>query len=173
MTEKKQRILEVALELFAREGYNAVPTSRIARKAQVSEGLIFRHFESKKGLLEALIKDAEQRLQKLWVDVLLEEDPELVIRKAIELPFKVDQAEYGFWKLQFKLKWEEAYYRPEKTKPFVDRLTWAFRALRYEQPELEARFLEQAIDAIGTSILRDGKEIQGPYRDFLLKKYGV
>ena len=46
MTEKQISILESALELFSSKGFDAVPTSLIAKQAGVSEGLIFRHFKN-------------------------------------------------------------------------------------------------------------------------------
>jgi len=47
MTEKQERILETALSLFAKDGFSATSTSKVARDAGVSEGLMFRHFENK------------------------------------------------------------------------------------------------------------------------------
>ena len=88
MTDKQERILDAALELFANEGYASTPTSKIAKKAGVSEGLIFRHYENKQGLLDALIGEAEVRLGKIFGPILFESDPKLVIRKTIELPFR-------------------------------------------------------------------------------------
>ena len=41
MTDKKEKILNAALELFANDGYNVTSTSKIAKTAGVSEGLIF------------------------------------------------------------------------------------------------------------------------------------
>ena len=69
------------------------------------------------------------------------------------------------------MKWEQEYYNPEKMKPLVDKLAWAFKELNYEQPNLEAKLLEQTIESISTGILRDGKEIQMPFKNFLLAKY--
>ena len=43
MTEKQEKILNSAIQLFAKEGYNAVSTRSIAHKAGFSESLIFRH----------------------------------------------------------------------------------------------------------------------------------
>lgn len=59
MTDKQEKILRAtALDLFANTGYNAASTSKIAQKASVSEGLIFRHCQNKKGLLDALVLEA-------------------------------------------------------------------------------------------------------------------
>jgi len=44
MTEKQEKIIKSALELFALEGYAATSTRKAAERAGVSEGLIFRHF---------------------------------------------------------------------------------------------------------------------------------
>ncbi len=173
MTDKKENILSAALELFANDGYNATSTSRIAKKAGVSEGLIFRHFENKKGLLQALMEEAEARIGKLFAPVIFETDPKMVIRKTVLLPFIIDRAEYDFWKLQFKLKWEEEYNNPHKMKPLIDKLAWAFAELQYKEPEKEAQLLNQILDSISTEILRDGKEAQEPFKEFLLEKYKV
>ena len=108
----------------------AIPsTSKIAKKAGVSEGLIFRHFENKKGLLDAIVADAQRRLNEVFSHILFEDDPKEVIRKTIVLPFemaKIDKVEKDFWKLQFILKWQEEYNNPHKMKPIIDKLIWAF-----------------------------------------------
>ena len=113
---KKEKILQTALDLFANEGFNAVSTRRIADAAGVSEGLIFRHFESKKGLLSIIMEQAENRIQEIFHSILLSIDPTAVIRDTINLVFTVDQEEYDFWRLQYKLKWQKEYYNPEKMK---------------------------------------------------------
>ncbi|MBM4779532.1 MAG: TetR/AcrR family transcriptional regulator [Archangiaceae bacterium] len=49
-----ERILDAAVEEFATRGYEAASTNLIASKAGVAKGLVFHHFGSKEGLLEAL-----------------------------------------------------------------------------------------------------------------------
>jgi AcrR family transcriptional regulator len=41
---KKDRILQEAMILFAAQGYYAISTKQIAVQAEVSEGLIFKHY---------------------------------------------------------------------------------------------------------------------------------
>jgi AcrR family transcriptional regulator len=173
VTDKKEKILYAALELFANESFNATSTRKIALKAGVSEGLIFRHFKSKKGLLDAIMEDADKKLNALLADLIFETIPRQVIRKRIELPFLVEKADYAYWKLQFKLKWDGEYYNPEKMKPVLDKLSWAFAELNFKEPENEARLLEQIMDSISGGILREGKESQYPLKVFLLEKYDL
>lgn len=171
MTDKKEKILSVALELFANDGYKGTSTSRIAQKAQVSEGLIFRHFENKKGLLDALMQEARERVNTLFVPILAETNPKNVIHKTISLPFSIPNGEYPFWKLQFKLKWEIDYDSTAKMKPLLDKLTWAFSELGYRQPVKEAEILNHIIESISTGILREGPESQKSLKKFLIDKY--
>ena len=104
MTEKKKKILEAGLKLFAEEGYASTSTSKVAKVAGVSEGLIFRHFTNKEGLLTAIIEEGQQRLKSTFADIILESDPKKVLIKTIEMPFKIAKKEHIFWKLQFALK---------------------------------------------------------------------
>jgi len=175
MTYKQEKILDAALELFASKGYASTPTSMIAKKAGVSEGLIFRHFENKQGLLNALMKEAEERLGQLFGPILFENDPKKVIAKTVSMPFMViDQREQDFWKLQFILKWQPEYNNPGKMKPLLDKLRSAFTELGYQDPENEARLLSYVIDNISTEILK-GNIDPGDQRmkTFLMKKYNV
>ncbi|MEL6721105.1 MAG: helix-turn-helix domain-containing protein [Bacteroidota bacterium] len=116
MLNRKDKTLSTALELFANQGYNATSTSKIAKEAGVSEGLIFRHFKNKKGLLDALNKIAEERAGEVFMPILMETAPKEVIRKVIQFPFNgtIKEEEYNFWRLQYKLKWEPEYYNPQK-----------------------------------------------------------
>jgi len=48
---RKDNIINAAVSLFAENGYSATPTSAVAKKAGVAEGLIFHHFKNKAGIL--------------------------------------------------------------------------------------------------------------------------
>lgn len=173
LTNKKNKILAVALELFANEGYNAVSAQMIADQAGVSDSLIFRHFKNKQGLLDAIYQQCEEKAEEIKKSLLEETNPSETLRKAINWVFIVDEKDYDFWRLQYKLKWQEPYYNPHKMKAVVDKVAWAFGQLGVEQPFLEAQLLEKTLDSLMISILRDGKEAHLPLRDFLLKKYSL
>ena len=60
--ESRGAILAAALELFAKRGYSAATTDEIAKKAEVSKGLIFAHFGTKQDILMAILDEQIGRL---------------------------------------------------------------------------------------------------------------
>jgi len=174
MTEKQSNILNAALDLFSNEGYASTPTSKIAKKAGVSEGLIFRHYTNKRGLLNVLMKEADLRLGELLIPILFETNSKKVIRRVIKFPFKlVDEKDCEYLKLRAILNWDKEYNKPEKMKPLIYKLTVAFRNLKYKDPENEAQLLYHIMDSISIEILKGNMKQATSFRDFLLKKYKV
>lgn len=56
LTEKQMKVLNAAIDLFAKKGYANTSTKEIATAAAVSEGSIFKHFTSKRGLLSTILR---------------------------------------------------------------------------------------------------------------------
>lgn len=55
LSEKEKIILETAIEVFSKKGYNGSSTNEIAKKAGVAEGTIFRYFKTKKDILRGIL----------------------------------------------------------------------------------------------------------------------
>ena len=55
--ERRQQILDLATELFARQGYQGTTTRQIAQQVHVNEAIIFRHFATKEELYWAVIEN--------------------------------------------------------------------------------------------------------------------
>ena len=53
---RKEQILNVAMTLFARQGFEGTTTRQIAEGARVNEAIIFRHFPTKEDLYWAIIQ---------------------------------------------------------------------------------------------------------------------
>lgn len=54
MKDKRQALLDSALELFSTRGYQNTPTSLISKQAGVATGTLFHHFASKEELINQL-----------------------------------------------------------------------------------------------------------------------
>ncbi|MCG9623806.1 TetR/AcrR family transcriptional regulator [Vibrio mediterranei] len=52
--DKKDKIIEVAMQLFAEHGFEKTPISTICEHAEISKGLVFHHFKNKNELLRAV-----------------------------------------------------------------------------------------------------------------------
>lgn len=175
MTEKQEKILNAALELFAEEGYRSTSTSKVAKHAGVSEGLIFRHFENKEGLLEAIVQLGEDKAKELFADILNEPDPKEVLRKYMDIGINISKHKetVDFWKLQFKIKWELEMYGEHKTQAIQDAIIGAFERLRFNHPEEEANLLLTLMDGIATRfMLQENYDLEGTI-EFLKKKYKI
>ena len=55
-TNTREKILDTAIKLFAKNGFNSTTTKKIAEAAEVNESLIFRHFSTKRALYGAIIE---------------------------------------------------------------------------------------------------------------------
>ncbi|MEQ8245610.1 helix-turn-helix domain-containing protein [Fulvivirga sp.] len=173
MTAKKENILSTALELFAQEGFKATSTSKLAAQAGVSEGLIFRHFRNKEGLLKALMDQGEERLTHIFADIISERDPQQVINKTFSAikAIATDPEQSHFWKLQYKLKWETETYDDLKMEPIRVALTTAFQKLGYTHPEKEAQLILILIDGLVTKLFLSQDFDIVETVDILIEKY--
>lgn len=62
--ETRQKIERAALQLFVERGITETPTREIAARAGIAEGTIYRHFESKEALAQALFERHHTRLAR-------------------------------------------------------------------------------------------------------------
>ena len=53
--EKKQKIIKAATECFSTKGYENSSVSEIAKKAEVSVGIVYSYFKDKKGIFLAIL----------------------------------------------------------------------------------------------------------------------
>ena len=78
-----------AVQEFAKYGYDGASTNRIAQRAQVAKGLIFRYFDSKEGLFEAALNHACDRVFAPWNEPLpadpFERLEEFLVRRALRI----------------------------------------------------------------------------------------
>jgi AcrR family transcriptional regulator len=59
---RKQQILELATELFGREGYDKVTVKRLADACGITEPAIYRHFRSKEDIYISVLESLKGRL---------------------------------------------------------------------------------------------------------------
>jgi AcrR family transcriptional regulator len=78
--KRREQILATAVSLFSQRGFKGTTTKEIARAAGVSEAMVFRHFENKDALYEAILqtKGCQDGVHRFpW-------EENAVLKKAIE-----------------------------------------------------------------------------------------
>ena len=97
--QKKQLILDTALELFAENGFHATSMNQVAKKAGVSKGLAYNYFESKQEILDEIIKTGFDSIYSHFDlnhdGILTRDEFEHFIRNS----FKAISENRKFWKL--------------------------------------------------------------------------
>ena len=83
---KRQVILDAAVRVFARQGYDATPVADIAAEAGVAYGLVYHYFGSKDAVLEAVFREQWGRL--LAAVALAEETGETAVEQ-LDLVVKI------------------------------------------------------------------------------------
>ena len=73
----RAKLVSVARELFAKRGYAEVGTEEIVRKAKVTRGALYHHFEDKRDLFRAVHERVEQELAERIGASLDPDDPPL------------------------------------------------------------------------------------------------
>ena len=80
--ERRQEILDTAIELFYKKGFARTSIADIARQAGISQGLCYRYFPSKEAIADAAIDRYAQMLLDKTTPILC--DPHRTLREKLQ-----------------------------------------------------------------------------------------
>ena len=150
----KDKILTVALELFAQNGYQGTSIAQIAKKAKISKGFMYNYFKNKEKLLEEIIQEGFNSLADLEYEAKRGVDPKEQLEEFIDAVLDNLYSNFTYWQLylallvhpevQKKFEKKMQQFRDE----FVKALTALFRKLKVKNPELEAFLLGAFFDGL-------------------------
>lgn len=110
--DNRQRLLNCALDLFSRRGYDAVGVREVAESACVTKPTLYHYFDSKRGLLEDLLqREAEPLLSDLMNAAAYHGDMVLTLEAIAETYFDFAQRSSAFYRLQLTL-----YFAPPESE---------------------------------------------------------
>ena len=150
----REKILSVALELFAKKGYHATSISEIAIKAKISKGLMYNYFASKEKLLDEIIQEGFNSLDELKYEGERGVDPERQLEEFIDAILDNLYSNFSYWQLYLALlihpeiqkKFEKKMQRFRDE--FIKTVASLFRKLKVKNPELEAFLLGTFFDGL-------------------------
>lgn len=129
--ERRQQILQTAMSLFAQRGFKGTTTKEIARAAGVSEAMVFRHFENKEALYDAILdtKGCQDGVRKFpWDEnaalqtAIAERDDVAVFYNIAFDALNKHQADEGFMRLLFYSALEEHDLADRFFNEFISRI---------------------------------------------------
>ena len=174
MEDRRAKIADVALLLFIERGYHATSTRLIAQKAGVSEGLIFRHYTNKEGLLKDLLAEGGQQMIFEIAGFISEYDPKVFISSIIDFFFDVSDELLGYWRLKAQFELITTVWEPEEWEQILrEAVERVFKGMRYSKYELEARLLIESLTGIRYGILRGSVEDVRELKALVKGKYKV
>ncbi|MGM9652857.1 MAG: TetR/AcrR family transcriptional regulator [Eubacteriales bacterium] len=102
MDDTKERILLTALHLFAQDGYEAVPVSRIAGELGMTKGALYKHYKNKRDIFDSIVArmiqiDAQRSREYEVPQNKLEEEPQAYEHVSMESIRKFTAAQFSFW----------------------------------------------------------------------------
>mgnify|MGYP001258342107 CR=1 FL=1 len=168
---RKQLILKSSLILFSKKGIAGTSTKSIANIAGVSEGLIFRHYQNKDGLVDALMEVATEKLKEITEDIIHASNPKDILYLTIISLTKIPITDYPLWKLIFTKKFENKKNDYGLSNLLKEKVIEAFRELRFTKAKLEAELLLNSLDGMILAMLMNEEYEIEPLLALMIKKY--
>lgn len=139
----RERLLDAAEEIFAREGYAAASVEQIAEHANYSKGAIYSNFENKEALFLALLARHMERDQEALRDIASSSVTASDILDSLSDRFRIFEK-----KLDLCLLTTEFQIEACRRQEVADRFAELFRIQRRELANLLKVFFEKAGTAL-------------------------
>lgn len=158
---KKELVLNTALQLFAEQGYDNSATLAIAKAAGVSEGLIFRHFGNKEGLLKAIIAEGLKQVGETLKPMAELKEGDDAIAIHLKLTAEALKQNARFWRLVHTIRLNEKAKEllredVEKSGVFITGvLQNYFKKQGLKNPKAEAQLYFAVVDGIALHYLEN------------------
>jgi TetR/AcrR family fatty acid metabolism transcriptional regulator len=169
-TQKRERILDAAIRVFAAEGFYNAKVSQIAQAAGVADGTIYLYFKSKDDLLISLFEDRMELVNANLRTALAREESAVdrlkrVVRLHLEL---VEQNRHLAEVITVELRQSSKFIKEYANPKFAEFLRLIAGAVAEGQakgelrsdldPPIIARALFGALDEIALAWLVKGKD---------------
>lgn len=176
---KRKIILDAALEVFAKEGYHSSTVSTIAKKAGISQGLMYNYFKNKEELINELMIGM---IETLMCEFMPVNPKEKITRKHvvdfINMGIDLVLKDPKFWKLYFSV-----FLQPEVYAMVIDKMMKIsglymkamakyFKEKGEKDPLTMMRYFSAIMDGIQMHIMIDPKNFPAEkVKKILIKQF--
>src|SRR5215207_9340498 len=161
--ESREKILDVALRLFARNGYSATSVRMIAEEAGISQGLLYNYYDGKQALLRAIFERSMRDVDASFARAARAATPRKAIEVLVHSAFEIVRDHRDFWQLSYQLRMQSqvltglAKESRLSTDAIRARIEGLLRSAGVNDPAVEARVMFAAIDGVAQHYVLDPK----------------
>ena len=133
----KEKILLASLELFSKDGYEAVSVSMIADALGITKGALYKHYTNKRDIFDSILRRMEENdrsgAERFSLPVgIFDEMPESYKNTAIEQLVGFTMAQFIYW----------------TEDPFASRFRQMITLEQFRSPELAALYSRRYVERI-------------------------
>ena len=159
--ETSAKIVEHALALFSKHGYDRTTIAMIATSAGISQGLMYRYFDSKAALLRAIFAQSMADVRASMAAAADGKTPLERIELLIRVSFEILRDHREFWRLSYGVRMQAAVLKElgprvgAWTTEIKQTLAEFLRDADIDDPEVEAAILFALIDGVSQHYVLD------------------
>ncbi|HWF54206.1 MAG TPA: TetR/AcrR family transcriptional regulator [Solirubrobacteraceae bacterium] len=100
--DRERQLLDIAEDLFARHGYEAISIEDVARQAGITRPVVYDHFGSKEGLYLACVRRARNEFERSLVQAVADDpDPQERLLRGADAFFAILERDPRRWAILF------------------------------------------------------------------------
>jgi AcrR family transcriptional regulator len=152
--KSREKIENIALELFALNGYHATSISQIADAAKISKGLLYNYYENKEHLLDSVVMKVYDEIMKM-VQMNNKLPAGEQIKQMIIQTIEHLKKNIAFWRLYLFLIHQSDIQKKLKVlyekmrDDYMEYVVRLFQETGSANPEMDAMMLGTMFDGIG------------------------
>jgi AcrR family transcriptional regulator len=152
--ERKKQIMNVALELIAKEGFTNVTIAKIASKADISKGLMYNYFKNKEELIYEIMLEGFKVFGDAFdpnKDGILTDDE---MKYFFAESYRILKSNTKFWRIYFMVMFQPEVFKIFEPKiaeiigPFMKTTYDYFKRQGSTDPNTDMRLFGAILDGI-------------------------
>lgn len=165
----RNKIMDSALKLFAKHGFDKTSIRMIAKDAGVSVGLLYNYFKSKDEVLKTLFIDIFAEYLPVLKYSKKESDPFKRFKLTVDASMKLLENNRDKMKLYFSLMLNEEMFKKgfdefsSSMELIMQEFLLIFQEMKFENPYMSLRIYSAALDGLQMHYLVDPEGF--PYQE--------
>lgn len=159
----RERLLEAALRVFGKLGYESASIRLIAGEAGLAQGLMYSHFKGKEELLKALFERSMDQVRESFAAASAKDDKRPPLERLVRSGLSLIGENMDFWKLSYGFRMQAGVAKAlgrdleAWTKEILSVLQMHFKASGSQDPLVDAALFFAAFDGLCQHYVLDPK----------------